>query len=274
MLYIEEILDQLDDTSTVLDGGCGTGSFDYKNHEIRIVGVDINFPENDQKIDDLKSLGNVSFIRADCMYLPFKPKAFDALIYNNTLEHFSNIESCISEADRTSKTDCYLYVAIPDGSSFDDRLYRFLYKGGGHVNQFTFDSFRKMISDFSDFKLNSFGELYSGFTYLTPPKEAHKHLKNVPLRFFLYLSLNANEILQRTLIWITRTFDKVFRTNIKLYGYILLFSKKEKEIVERKGFINTCRKCGSGFNPMVHHKNIERKIFFFSICVSFLRNSE
>ena len=263
MLYINEIIDYLDNTSTILDAGCGGGSFDYKNSNLRVIGVDLNFPENDKKTNDLKNLNNVHFVKCDCMYLPFKSHVFNALIYNHTLEHFSDVENCIKEGFRVSQTDSYLYVAVPDGYCFDDRFYRWLSRGGGHVNRFTFNSICEKIFEYSDFKLSSFGELNSGFTYLSPPKEAHKHFTHMHIKYFM------SETLQRILIWITRISDRVFHTNLKLYGYVLLFSKKETEVIKRNGYINVCRKCGSGFNSELNNMIIKRNLFFHQyICPS------
>ena len=43
----------------------------------------------------------------------------------------------LAEIGRVLKPPGALYIAVPDASTFGDRLYRWLTWGGGHVNAFT-----------------------------------------------------------------------------------------------------------------------------------------
>ena len=68
--------------------------------------------------------------------MPFPAEAFDAIVSNHSLEHFVELEATLREIGRVIKRGGVLYVAVPDASTLTDRIYRWLARGGGHVNAF------------------------------------------------------------------------------------------------------------------------------------------
>ena len=59
------------------------------------------------------------------------------MIANHSLEHFDNLDAALREIARVVKPAGSVYIAVPDASTFSDKLYRWLASGGGHVNAFT-----------------------------------------------------------------------------------------------------------------------------------------
>ncbi len=145
---MDELASSFRDDKLVLDVGCGSGSFDYGSYKFKILGVDNTLPTK-------KNSGNSQFVLANADKLPFKSELFDVLFFNWVLEHVEYPEKCLIEAESVLKKGGCLYVSIPDSSGFDDRLYRMLYKGGGHIQKFNFESFIKIVYGSTGFKLLS-----------------------------------------------------------------------------------------------------------------------
>src|SRR5579863_2500446 len=124
---MHEILTALTPGSQVLDLGSGRGSFDATPFRLRIVRADIVPPG--------EKCGG--FVACSAALLPFPDGSFRAVILNHSLEHFEDLPACVGEIARVLAKDGYLYVAVPDASTFTDRVYRWLGRGGGHVNPFT-----------------------------------------------------------------------------------------------------------------------------------------
>src|SRR5262249_27454317 len=79
----------------------------------------------------------IRFVQADASSLPFASRTFDAVILNHTLEHFERLKPALQEIGRVIRADGAIYAAVPDATTFSDRLYRKLFRNrGGHVNPF------------------------------------------------------------------------------------------------------------------------------------------
>jgi ubiquinone/menaquinone biosynthesis C-methylase UbiE len=124
---MHEILKALPPGSTVLDLGSGTGSFNSKRIDLRVVRADSEPPPRAQ--------GN--FVACTASKLPFAKQAFRAVILNHSLEHFENLEQSVTEIASVLEPLAFVYIAVPRASTFTDRIYRWLGRGGGHVNLFT-----------------------------------------------------------------------------------------------------------------------------------------
>jgi SAM-dependent methyltransferase len=124
---VHEILQGLAPGQRVLDLGSGAGSFDASTAPFIAIRADLDRPQN----------AAANFVQTDAAHLPFPERAFDAVISNHSLEHFHDPFSALAEIGRVLKPSGGLYVAVPDASTFCDRLYRWLARGGGHVNPFT-----------------------------------------------------------------------------------------------------------------------------------------
>ena len=124
---MHEILENLAPGQRVLDLGSGSGSFASSIGPFIAIRADLDQPSRPAP----------NLARADAARLPFPDRAFDAVISNHSLEHFHDLAGSLAEIGRVLKPTGALYIAVPDASTFSDRLYRLLARGGGHVNPFT-----------------------------------------------------------------------------------------------------------------------------------------
>ena len=121
---MHEILARVPPDGYVLDLGSREGSFDRAAYPFRTVRVDLDHASG-------------SDVQADAAHLPFPSHCFDAVVSNHSLEHFADLDRALSEIGRVLARPGALFIAVPDASTFTDRLYRWLAKGGGHLNAFT-----------------------------------------------------------------------------------------------------------------------------------------
>lgn len=91
---------------TVLDIGCGTGTYSIKlaNTQLEVTGLDIS-DEMLKQASKKASLTahEITFINGDFHVLPFKDQVFDLVITNITLEFVNQPDLAISEAMRVLK---------------------------------------------------------------------------------------------------------------------------------------------------------------------------
>ncbi|MFQ5405838.1 MAG: class I SAM-dependent methyltransferase [Candidatus Micrarchaeia archaeon] len=213
---MHEITNSLTPDAVVLDLGAGQGSFDYSNTKFKIKAVDLTPPTKPFS-------ENVEFVKADASNLPFEDGYFDVVFANWTLEHFINIDSCISEVRRVLKKDGLFYCSVPDSCGIEDKIYRRVYKNS-HVQKFNFESFVKMLYA-NKFQIVSFSDWSSGFNY------CHDH--------------NKLKRIHDLTIKITKKVDQKFKTKLSRCGWIFL-SKAVDEVGLKTAPFNICKKCGSG----------------------------
>jgi len=190
------------------------------------------------------------FLRGSADALPFPDESVDVVICNHTLEHFENVSASLREIGRVLKPGGALWAAVPDASTLDDRLYRYLFDGGGHVNRFSFDSFRDLVESEAEVQAESCKRLYTGFVYLNPP-----HPDRLPFypRKAALLARVPPRLLRSIIRWLnfaTRWCDRKLKRNWSLYGYAFSFRKEGKEsagsIKRLEEDHNVCFSCGSG----------------------------
>ncbi|MEM2091767.1 MAG: methyltransferase domain-containing protein [Candidatus Bathyarchaeia archaeon] len=115
-LKIKEILNAIDLcwSDLVLDVGCGTGLLFGHIHDLvsAIVGVDISLGALMVAKDFIKRIGlkNVSLVRADADYLPFKDGIFDKVFAITLLQNLPNPILTLHEILRVSKKDSLIAV--------------------------------------------------------------------------------------------------------------------------------------------------------------------
>ncbi len=124
---MHEIPRHLPEGARVLDVGSRGGSFRAAQYPLRTTRLDL---------DPHPRITAVDFVQADAARLPFGSHVLDAVVANHSLEHFESVNETLKELGRVIKADGSLYIAVPDASTFADRLYRWLASGGGHVNAF------------------------------------------------------------------------------------------------------------------------------------------
>src|SRR5215472_7125151 len=126
---MDEILRNLRPGTRVLDLGSLTGSFaaDRCPHS-QVVKVDLEPPPPGVW---------EGFVRADAARLPFPDHSFDAVVANHSLEHIHGLREALAEIGRVVRPEGSVFVAVPDASTFSDRLFRWIYRDeSGHINPF------------------------------------------------------------------------------------------------------------------------------------------
>ena len=255
---MDELLADLSATARVLDLGAGPGSFTYASTAAKVVAVDVAFPEGSQP-----SWGRVI---ASSEQLPFKDSSLEAVVCNNALEHFEKLPESLGEIGRIIKKKGALWVAVPDGSLLDDRLYRFLFEGGGHVNRFSLRSLIESVEFASGLRAKSYQKLHSGFVYLNPPDPLK--LPHYPGRA-LFLGRIPPPLLKLLLRWfnyLIRLLARLLRLNLAQYGWGVVFTKKARpglpsrvaELESVASPFNVCFSCGAGSLPSAITPSLRR----------------
>jgi SAM-dependent methyltransferase len=65
-------------------------------------------------------------VQTDASRLPFPDASFDAIIASHSLEHFERLETALQELGRVVRPSGSIFIAVPDASTFSDRLHRWL----------------------------------------------------------------------------------------------------------------------------------------------------
>jgi len=237
-----DLLKRIPPESVVLDLGCGSGSFHYETCSGTIVATDLTLDEKKIKKDD----PHVSYVRADSAAIPLADQSVAAVISHNTMEHFADYKTALSEIARILQPDGWLWVAVPNGSALDDKLYRYVFSGGGHVNRFAHDSLVEEIHQKTGMRLVAECDLFSSFIYLKKPSpEELQHfppkarvLSEIPEGFSIFGCLAINAV--------TRIADKLAGSRYSQYGWGFIFSKAALDTPKPASYFNVCRKCGSG----------------------------
>src|SRR5579872_711913 len=231
---MDEILRNLPAGSRVLDVGSRTGSFPATCCPAAlVVRLDLETPALDSKD---------GFVQADAAQLPFPDRCFDAVIANHSLEHIHRLGEALAEIGRVVRPDGSLYVAVPDASTFSDRLYRWVCHGGGHVNPFrSADRLAAEIVRATGLRLAGSRALFSSFEYLN----RDHYLPRPPRRLWLVGNGYRRSII--VLSYAARLFDRAFHTRASAYGWALYFGNVG-EAIEPVPWSNVCVGCGAGYS--------------------------
>jgi SAM-dependent methyltransferase len=228
-----EILRNLRAGANVLDLGALTGSFPADCCPgALVVRVDLEGP----------AAGSCDgFVQADAARLPFRDDSFDAVIANHSLEHIRGLPAALAEMGRVIRSQGSLYVAVPDASTFSDRLFRWVYQGeSGHINPFcSADALASDITRATGLKLAASRALYSSFEYL------NRYYFPARTSWRLRLVGNGNRRSIVVLSYAARRFDRIFGTRTSAYGWALYFGHIGEE-VETSPWSNVCVGCGTG----------------------------
>jgi SAM-dependent methyltransferase len=227
---VHEILRNLQPGAVVLDlGSGGNGSVDPDAYgEVRFLRVDNEFPKF------------TCFVQADAAHLPFRDHAFDAVIVNHSLEHIEDLPAALSEIGRVLRPPGSLYAAVPDVSSLTDRIYRWIFHGGGHVNAFRDPhELETRITAATGLKPVARRTLYTSLIYLG----RHNFESSPPRKLWLFA--NGNLTFVAWLTYVLRRFDRAFGTCTSVYGWAFYFGNIREEIATDP-WTNVCVKCGTG----------------------------
>jgi SAM-dependent methyltransferase len=101
--------------------------------------------------------------------VPFRSHTFAAVIANHSLEHIDSLRCSLKEIGRVLIRDGCFFASVPDASTLTDKLYRWLTRGGGHVNAFTSPlELAKTIERGTGLRLVATRTLYSSLSFLNP----------------------------------------------------------------------------------------------------------
>jgi SAM-dependent methyltransferase len=227
---VHEILKRLRSDERVLDLGCSHGSFRDSECPATVIRCDLASLTGNQF---------ARFVRCDARVLPFADQSFNAVILNHSLEHFENPSVVLSEIKRILRSSAYLYVAVPDASTITDRLYRWLGRGGGHVNQFSdVDSLVQLIQRQTDLPHIGSRLLFTSFSFLNRCNNKGKR----PIR--IYLLGGGSEWVLRLATFLLRKIDSFIGTRISVYGWACCFGPVLE--FDTHPWSNVCVRCGSG----------------------------
>jgi SAM-dependent methyltransferase len=228
---MHEILRHLGPGSWVLDLGSAQGSFAGSSTRARVVRLD---REAQQRASD------AHFVRGDAGELPFADHTFAAVIANHSLEHMDDLDRSIHEIGRVLLQNGCLFVSAPDTSTVTDRLYRWLARGGGHVNAFTSpDELAHRIERGTGLGLVAIRTLCSSLSFLN----ARNSPRPRPQR--LLLVGGGHEWSLFVYVWLSRRLDRTLNLRTGIYGWALYFGALA-EPVDTGTMRNVCIRCGSG----------------------------
>jgi len=231
----------------VLDVGSGAGSFPNSLFGCCVVALD----------EDLAAFRTAAELPPGPYFrvfgrsggMPFGNSTFDLVICHHALEHIEGVEATLGEIARVLKPSGRLYIAVPNGYGFCDGLYRWIFQGGGHVNRFRRDALVASVEGSVRIRLVRRQQLYSSFVYLrrliellqAPPPDLAPRLLA-----FRRLPPRAIGLLQHVLYIGTRLADRLFHTDLALYGWAFYFERSSAPVVQEPGYINVCLYCGAG----------------------------
>ncbi|MBI4455982.1 MAG: class I SAM-dependent methyltransferase [Acidobacteria bacterium] len=228
---MHEILRHLPQGSFVLDLGSGAGSFNATLYPIFAVRLDLERPPN---------ASERNLVQADAASLPFRAGSFQAVVCNHSLEHVQALDAALREVGRVLKRDGGLYVAVPDCTTVSDRLYRWLARGGGHVNAFS-----------SLWDLVSKVELNTGLRHVaTRPLctslsflNSRNQTSRPPKKLLLVGGGSESVLLLVNVLF--RLCDRLLGTRMAIYGWASYFGVVG-EPVSTELWTNVCVRCGAG----------------------------
>ena len=214
----------------VLDLGAATGSFSTSRTDISVIRVDLDPPA--------RRTG--SYVAADSAQLPFRAGVFDLIVSNHSLEHLARLEVSVSEIGRVLKPSGALYIAVPDAATLTDRIYRWMGRGGGHVNAFRApQEVIGLVERLARSPHRATQELSSGLSFLN----AHNFHAPPPRKIALFAF--GNERFLAAFVWLLRSLDRTFGTRLSIYGWAFYFGSADPP-ASLDNWRNVCVRCGAG----------------------------
>lgn len=248
---MHEILYHLPAGSRVLDLGCSAGSFDAAAFPFVTVRMDL---------EPLGESCHGTGVQADAASLPFRGRAFDAVICNHGLEHFKRLKPALQEIGRVLKRDGALFVSVPDATTFQDRLYRWVTRGGGHVNLFDQPAaLATMLAWYSGLPHVATKLLHTSYSFLNR-RNRPRPLPRRPA-FLWWHGDGALALLTAVL----RFFDRHFSSRTSVYGWAVYFGNVPEPVIPRP-WTNVCVRCGQAHPSewLAEIGAVRPRWFFFS----------
>ena len=162
--------------------------------------------------------------------MPFATGSFDLVVSNHSLEHFVQLDATVREIGRVVKSNGAVYVAVPDASTFTDRVYRWLGRGGGHVNPFRApEEVSDLVTRLTGLPLDSSVVLFSSLSFLN----SHNFVTPPPRRIAIFAW--GNEKFLAFLLWILRIADRKVGTKWGRYGWAFRFGNVRRLSRPKRG---------------------------------------
>lgn len=250
----------------ILDVGSGAGSF--AGYPVRCAVV--AFDEDQDAFRSAAEHRPEGYCRVfgKSHVMPFAAASFDLVICHHVLEHVSGLEETLREIRRVLKAGGRFYAAVPNGYGLCDRIYRYVFNGGGHVNRFRRKQLAELIEGEVGLRLTGWQKLYSSFAYLwrlgelmqAPPPGLSKRMLRIGR-----LPRPAIRLLQRVIYVAARRCDRMFGTGLAVYGWALYFERDGDEVREEPGYVNVCLSCGNG-DPAVSLERVGRQRYRCANC--------
>lgn len=223
-----DLIDGLPPGARVLDLGARTGSFHTNRTDLVIVRVDLEIAP---------ARGDGYYVAADAARLPFRSEAFDLIISNHSLEHFEALDETLREIGRAIRPRRALYVAVPDAGTLTDRIYRWMARGGGHVNAFrSADQVTALIEKLTGLPHRATRDLYSSLSFLNRRNFTARPPRKIALFAF------GSERFLAVLMW----FLRLGRSSLSRYGWAFYFGEVPVR-GDLEPWINVCVRCGAGY---------------------------
>lgn len=220
-----------------MDLGSGPGSLNWETMTCKVIRLDLQ----------LAAKGGSAGIIADATELPILDKTIAAVVAGHSLEHISPLDAVIKEIARVLKHSAFIYVSVPDASTVSDRLYRWLGRGGGHVNAFLSESdIRCRIESQTGLTCVGSRLLFSSFAFLGPRIRGGRRQRK------LLLFGGASHPIVASLAGCLRLIDTLFGSRFSVYGWEYIFcasSEGKSVVVELNDWLrcwtNVCSSCGA-----------------------------
>jgi SAM-dependent methyltransferase len=228
-----ELIAGLPPGARLLDLGAGAGSFSTARPDLFIVRVDLEPPSG-------RLPGSGAYVAADGARLPFAAQSFDLIVSNHSLEHFTLLEETVREIGRVLRPRGLLFIAVPDATTLTDRIYRWMARGGGHVNPFRAPKeVIALVERLAGAPHRGTKLLFSSLSFLNRHRWKTRPPKKIALFAF------GSEHFLAILMWTLRQWDLRHRTRLSHYGWAFYFGGEP--LAERpEAWINVCVRCGSG----------------------------
>jgi SAM-dependent methyltransferase len=227
-----EFLARLGAQARVLDVGAGRGSF-AADYPFQTVRVDLERPPRGTPQRAL-------WVQADAAHLPFRDACFDVVVANHSFEHLRELDRALREIGRVIKPDGSLIASVPDSRTLSDRLYRFLARGGGHVNRFvSARQVEQLVTQATGLACRAHRLLYTSLAFLHPANRRGRRAG----RFLLLLG--AGERVLKWATWLLRKIDRRCGTRLSIYGWMFYFGNTPPPD-DLTPWTNVCIRCGAG----------------------------
>jgi len=198
------------------------------------------------------------FVQADAVHLPFASRAFDAVILNHSVEHFVQLKPALQEIGRVIKREGAAFVAVPDGRTLTDRVYRKVFRScGGHVNLFgSAGDLEKMLSWYLGLPHAATRTLFSSLSFLNR-KNTRDDVARRQMRF-----RGLWEPALALTTFATRLVDGWCGTRSSVYGWGFYFGNVG-EPVDLQPLPNVCIRRGQAHPAAAFQKAglVRRKLF-------------